>query len=414
MTSEQIDLTDLDFFVHGDMYEAFKVLRDQDPVHWQQRQPDRGFWSLTRYEDALAVYRDAENFSSILGVTLYFGKPERDRSGMGRMMIMTDPPRHPKLRQVISRRFTPRAVAPYEGRIRQIASEIIDSVIERGECDFVVDVAAKLPTAAICELMGIQREYWDLMFTIANQSVGRHDEEYSMGRTGRDTFFDAQAQAAQFFIDEAEKRRRKPTDDLISAIVHGSVMGQPLASPDIVANCWMLILGGQETTRNAISGAMLALMQNPEEREKFYADPTSPFAIEEFLRWTSPVTHIMRTATADTTIRGEKIRSGDRVVLWNAAANRDEAQFPDPDRFDVRRSPNDHLAFGYGEHFCLGANLARLEMRVMFEELVRRIPDIEIAGPAERLRSNFVAGIKHMSVRFTPRAAERLKPVSAA
>jgi cytochrome P450 len=414
MTLEQIDLTDLDFFVRGDMYEAFKLLREQDPVHWQERQPGRGFWSLTRYEDVLAVYRDAENFSSTLGVTLYFGKPEPNRSRMGRMMIMTDPPRHAKVRQVVSRRFTPRAVAPYEDRIRQIASEIVDSVIERGECDFVVDVAAKLPTAAICELMGIQREHWDLMFTIANQSVGRHDEEYAMGRTGRDTTFDAEAQAAEFFVREADKRRRKPTDDLISAIVHGSVKGEALSPADIVANCWMLVLGGQETTRNAISGAMLALVQNPDEREKFYADPAAPLAIEEFLRWTSPVTHIMRTAASDMIIRGEKIRAGDRVVLWNASANRDEAQFPNPDRFDVQRSPNEHLAFGYGEHFCLGANLARLEMRVIFEELARRLPDIEIAGPVERLRSNFVAGIKHMPVRFTPSAVGRATPVSAA
>jgi len=414
MTPEQIDLTDLDLFVRGDMYEAFKVLREQAPVHWQQRQPGRGFWSLTRYEDVLAVYRDARNFSSALGVTLYFGKPEPERSGMRRMMIMTDPPRHAKVRQVISRRFTPRAVAPYEGRIRQIASEIVDSVIERGECDFVVDVAARLPTAAICEMMGIGREHWDLMFTNANQSVGRHDEEYSMGRTGRDTMLDAQAQAADFFLKEAEKRRRNPTDDLISDIVHGSVNGEALEPADIVANCWMLILGGQETTRNAISGAMLALVENPGERQKFCADPNAQAAIEEFLRWTSPVTHMMRMAAADVRIRGQKIRAGDRLVLWNASANRDEAQFPDPDGFDVRRNPNEHLAFGYGEHFCLGANLARLEMRVMFQELIRRIPDIEMAGPVERLRSNFVAGIKHMPVRFTPRAAGHAKLVSVA
>lgn len=204
MTLEQIDLTDLDFFVHGDMYEAFRVLRAQAPVYWQERQAGRGFWSLTRYDDVLAVYRDPENFSSALGVTLYFGKPEPERSGMGRMMIMTDPPRHPKMRQLISRRFTPRAVAPYEGRIREIAAGIVDSIIERGECDFVVDVAARLPTAAICELMGIERDHWDLMFTIANQSIGRHDEEYAMGRTGRETMLGAQAQASEFFLKEAE------------------------------------------------------------------------------------------------------------------------------------------------------------------------------------------------------------------
>jgi cytochrome P450 len=414
MTLEQIDLTDLDFFVHGDIYEAFKVLREQSPVHWQQRAPGRGFWSLTRYDDVIAAYRDAQNFSSVLGVTLYFGKPDYQRSGLGRMMIVSDPPRHAKIRQVVSGRFTPRAIAPFEDRIRQIASDIIDSIIERGECDFVVDVAARLPTAAICELMGIGREHWDLMFTIANQSVGRHDEEYAMGRSGRQTMLDAQDQAGEFFLKEAEKRRRNPTDDLISAIVHGSVAGEPMGPSEIVANCWLLILGGQETTRNAISGAMLALAQNPAERAKFASEPGAPAAIEEFLRWTSPVTHIMRTAMTDVEIRGEKIRAGDRVVLWNASANRDAAQFEDPDRFDVMRDPNEHLAFGYGEHFCLGANLARLEMRVIFEELTQRIPDFEIAGPIERLRSNFVAGIKHMPVRFKPQSLARKIPVSAA
>jgi len=362
----------------------------------------------------LAVYRDANNFSSALGVTLYFGNSEADRSGMGRIMILNDPPRHAKMRQVVSRRFTPRSVAPYEDRIRQIASEIVDSILERGECDFVVDVAARLPTAAICELMGIECEHWDLMFAIANQSVGRHDEEYAMGRSGRDTMLDAQAQAFEFFVKEAEKRRRNPTDDLISAIVQGSIMGEALSPSDIVANCWLLMLGGQETTRNAISGAMLALTQNPDERDKFLSEPAAPAAIEEFLRWTSPVTHIMRTATSDVEIRGRKIRAGDRVVLWNASANRDETQFADPYRFDVRRTPNEHLAFGYGEHFCLGAHLARLEMKVMFEELMRRVSDIEIAGPVERLRSNFVAGIKHMPVRFTSHTMIERKPQSAA
>jgi cytochrome P450 len=414
MTLEQIDLTDLDFFVHGDMYEAFKLLRTHEPVHWQERKPGRGFWSLTRYDDVLAAYKDVRNFSSALGVSLYFGRPQPDRSGMGRTMILTDPPRHAKIRQVVSRRFTPRAVAAYEGRIRQIAADVIDSMAEQGGCDFVVDIAARLPTAAICDMMGIEREHWDLMFAIANQSVGRHDDEYAMGRSGRETMLDAQAQASEFFVKEAEKRRRNPTDDLISVLVHGEAGDEPLTDAEVIANCWLLILGGQETTRNAISGAMLALAQHPAEREKFLADPLAPAAIEEFLRWTSPVTHIMRTAMSDMRIRGESIRTGDRVVLWNAAANRDEARFDNPDTFDVGRAPNEHLAFGYGEHFCLGAHLARLEMKVLFEELVRRVSDIEIAGPIERLRSNFVAGIKHMPVRFVSNAMPEPKPVSAA
>jgi cytochrome P450 len=410
MTLEQIDLTDLDFLVEADMYEAFDLLRAQAPVHWQERQPGRGFWSLTKYDDVLAGYRDPQTFSSAGGVTLHFGEPGRDRGVMGAMLITSDPPRHAKIRQVLSRRFTPRAVAPYESRIRAIASTIVDSIIERGECDFVVDVAAKLPTAVICEMMAIGREHWDLMFAIANESIGRHDEEYAKGRSGLETVMDAQARASEFFIKEAENRRRNPGDDLISAFVHGSVMGEMLDRAEIVANCWLLILGGQETTRNATSGAMLALLHNPRERVRFMAAPAAPKAIEEFLRWTSPVTHIMRTATRAVEIHGQRIRTGERVVLWNASANRDADQFDHPGRFDVSRTPNEHVAFGYGEHFCIGAHLARLQMRVMFEELLGRIPELELAGTPQRLRSNFVAGIKHMPVRFIPRAATESSP----
>jgi cytochrome P450 len=406
MTLDQIDLADLDFFVNGDIHQAFTVLRAESPVHWQERMPGRGFWSITRYDDVLGCYRDPQSLSSARGVTLYFGAPEPDHSGMGRMMIMTDPPRHPKMRQVLSRRFTPRAVAPYEARIRDIVTAIIDSVIERGECDFVVDVAAKLPTATICEMMGIDREHWDLMFAIANQTVGRHDEEYTRGRSGRETFMDAQTRATEFLREEAKRRRENPSDDLISALVGGSVMGEAMPEAEIIANSFMLVLGGQETTRNATSGAMLALIENPGERAKFMANPGAPEAIEEFLRWTSPVTHIMRTAARDLELHGRRIRAGQRVVLWNASANRDERQFADPGRFDVARTPNDHVAFGHGEHFCLGANLARLQMGIMLEQVARRMPDIELAGPVEKLRSNFVAGIKHMPVRFTAWPAE--------
>jgi len=402
MTLEQIDLTDLDFFMNGDVLGAFRLLRAEDPVHWQEKRPGRGFWSLTKYEDLLAVYRDAQGFISGKGVTLHFGPDESDSSGLGPSMIMADPPRHAKMRQVVSRRFTPRAVAPFAGRIRAIASAIVDSVIERGKCDFVNDIAAKLPTAAICDLMGIGREHWDLMFAITNETIGRHDEEYARGRSGRETVMDAHARAARFFADLAAERRRNPGDDLVSALVGGAMAGEPLSEAEIVANCYILILGGQETTRNAMSGAMLAMIENPAERAKFVADPAAPAAVEEFLRWTSPVTHIMRIAARDAEIRGRRIRAGQRVVLWNLAANRDEEQFANPDRFDVTRSPNDHVAFGYGEHFCLGANLARLEMRLMFNELMHRMPNLELAGPIERLRSNTIAGIKRMPVRFSP------------
>jgi cytochrome P450 len=241
------------------------------------------------------------------------------------------------------------------------------------------------------------------MFVIGNQSIGTDDPEYQQGRSAAETGMAAQAEVFSYFSKWISERRTKPGDDLISALIHGDVDGAKLTDLEVLFNCFLLIIGGQETTRNATSGGILALIENPAERVKLRNDPALlPVALEEFLRWTSPVTHIMRVAKKDGELRGQKIREGQKVVIWNASANRDESIFPHADTFDVTRSPNDHLAFGHGEHFCIGVNLARLELRVMIEEVLRRMPDLELAGPTERLRSNFVAGIKHMPVRFTP------------
>jgi cholest-4-en-3-one 26-monooxygenase len=406
MKLEDIDLNNPDVFLRGEHYDAFKVLRAQAPVYWHERVPGQGFWAVTNYEDALKVYHNPSIYSSERGISLQFNfsAVAEQGAGFGMMMIATDPPRHSRIRQIINRRFTPKALAPYEPHIRKIADEIIEGVIERGECDFVVDVAAKLPTAVICEMMGISREHWDLMFILANMSIGFDDPEYQQGRNPMETGQYAQAQVFMFFSKLIEQRRKNPGDDLVSALVHGEAEGTRLTDMEILFNCFLLIVAGQETTRNATSGGMLALLDNPAQRRRFTDDPgVMPTAIEEFLRYTSPVTHILRTAKVETELRGNKVRPGDRVVVWNASANRDEAAFADPDRFDVTRSPNDHLAFGHGEHFCLGSNLARMELRVILESIARRIPDMELAGPVERLRSNFVAGIKHMPVRFQPR-----------
>jgi cytochrome P450 len=251
--------------------------------------------------------------------------------------------------------------------------------------------------------MGIPREYWDAMFTLGNQSIGTDDPEYQQGRSAADTGMAAQAQIFSHFSKWISERRTNPGDDLISALIHGDVDGAKLADLEVLFNCFLLIIGGQETTRNATSGGILALIENPAQRARLSRDPSLlPVAMEEFLRWTSPVTHVMRIAKKDAELRGQKILKGQRVVIWNASANRDESVFAHPDVFDITRSPNDHLAFGHGEHFCIGANLARLELRVMIEEVARRLPDLELSGPVERLRSNFVAGIKHMPVRFRP------------
>jgi cytochrome P450 len=410
MELAEIDLNNFDLFIHGDPHAAWKLLREQDPVHWNPKD-DSGYWSITRYQDALYVYRNPNTFSSERGgIALNYGLSDEESmaqsAGFGQMLIVTDPPRHTRMRQIINKRFTKAALAPQEPHIRAIASEILDTVTPRGECDFVVDVAAKLPTAVICEMMGIPKADWDMMFTVANMSIGSHDPEYQIDGNAEATGRQAQMNCFNYFVNTISERRRNPGHDLVSALVHGEIEGQKLTDLEILFNCFLLIIGGQETTRNATSGGMLALIDNPAQREQLIKDRSLlPAAVEEVLRYTSPITHLMRTATRDVEMQGRQIKAGDRVVIWNASANRDEAQFPDPDRFDIMRTPNEHVALGHGEHFCLGANLARMQLRVMLDEVLKRLPALEQAGAVERLYSNFVAGIKHMPVRFTPTRA---------
>ncbi|HUA36217.1 MAG TPA: cytochrome P450 [Candidatus Binataceae bacterium] len=405
------DLTNLDFFVSGDPHALWKELRVTDPVHWTERRNRRGFWSITKHGDAQRVYRDPLTFSSEGGIVLSFVEtpdPNQPRMefGFGQMMITTDPPRHGRMRQMLNRRFTPKALAPHEPHVRAITTEIIDAVAERGNCDLVVDVAARLPTAVICEMLAVPREDWGLMFELGNMTLGSDDPEYQVDGSAQKTGAQAQRDTFNYFMKLVGERRKNPGDDLVSALVHGEIEGDRLTDVEVLFNCFLLILGGQETTRNALTGGMEALMQRPDDRERLARDASLlPRAIEEILRWTSPITHIMRTATRDVEIRDKTIRKGDRVVLWNPSGNRDEEVFEDPYRFDMTRQPNDHLAFGYGEHFCIGANLARLEMRVMLSELLRRMPDMAPAGPVEKLRSNQLAGIKHLPVTFTPAKA---------
>jgi cytochrome P450 len=407
MTLEEIDLTNADFFVHGDPHQAWTIMRAQDPVHWDEKRPGRGYWSLTRYDESRLVYLNADTFSNEHGQILTFGDDEW--IGNRQMMLLLDPPLHTQMRLIVSKRFTPRAVTPEQAHIREVAAQVVDAVAPKGECDFVTDVAARIPTAIICEMMGVPREDHDMMFELGSMVIGSNDPEYQIDGDRQKTGDAAQQGMFRYFVNLLEQRRRNPGSDLVSALAHGGMAGRGLSDMEVLFNCFLLILGGQETTRNTLSGGMLALIENPGQWERLDgAGADSPLmrtTVEEFLRWTSPITHVMRTAARDVEIRGHRIRAGDKVVIWNASANRDEHVFPDPFRFDIARWPNEHLAFGYGEHFCLGSHLARLELRVMIEEVTRRMRDMRLTAPVQRLRSNSHAGIKHMPVRFTPSPA---------
>ncbi len=394
-----IDLNDLDLFAGGDLHAVWRRLRHEAPVFWSDGTATYpGFWSLTKYEDIVAVSRDPGSFSSAGGI-LFTTDPATTHT-LGKSMITMDPPRHVRLRRLVSRGFAPRRLEAQEAQIRALAVEILDGVEQRGHCDFVVDVAAGLPLAVICGMMGVPRDDWQLIFDLTNRVLGPDDAEYQTEAGDRvATRRTAAIEMAAYFERLIAERRRTPGADLVSVLVEEDA--EPLTDEELVHFCRLLIQAGNETTRHATSGGMLALIEHPEQRALLQADPALlPTAVEEILRWTSPVLHMTRTATRDTQIRGRAIRAGERVVLWYPSANRDEEVFPDGDRFDVLRRPNEHLAFGLAEHFCLGAGLARLELRVMFEELLRRLPPLELEGPPERLRSNFLGGYKHMPVRF--------------
>lgn len=420
---DDIDLSDVDVFLRGEHHAAFKTLRNEAPVHWNERSWGPGFWNITKYSDLIQVSVDHATFVSGKGIILdNDGKRtmrERNLEGTsgggigymdprGNMMIMTDPPRHTLLRQIVNKGFTHKSVRAMEPYLRKLVTRIVDDVIERGECDFVMDISRRLPLEVICEMVGVPEGDWEAMFDLTNRALGFDDPEFAVDDTNI-TVDDIQRsmELFQYMGTLIEQRRKDPREDVLTVLVNTEVDGQTLNDGEIFLMFLLLIIAGNETTRNAASGGMLALMDNPDERQKLIDNPDiMPMAIEEIVRWTSPVMHFERVATKDTEIRGQRIREGDEVTLWYPSANRDEDVFGDTgDRFIVDRKPNEHIAFGKGEHFCLGANLARFELRVLFEELMRRIPVMELTKEPERLRSNFIGGIKRMPVRFTPGAA---------
>jgi cholest-4-en-3-one 26-monooxygenase len=404
-----IDFTDLSVFEQGSAPRAWQRLRAEAPVCWNWGAASfPGFWSVTKYADIASISRDASTFISGRGFTMDDDPLDPSpASGTGKMLIGTDPPRHMQLRRLISRAFTPQMVETLEPSIRALAVEILNEILPRGQCDFVADIAEKLPVAVICAMMGIPREEQGLLFGLSNRVLAADDpalgtlqnEEVPATIEGHEELF-------AYFARLLAERRQSPRQDLVSALIGAEIDGERLSEEEIQYFCYLLLIAGSQTAPHAISGGMLALLEHPDQRALLVAEPSlMPLAVEEALRWASPVRHTARVATRDVEIRGQRILAGEKVLLWFASANRDEEMFPDPERFNIRRSPNEHLAFGAGEHFCLGAGLARLEIRVMFEEILGRLPDLEPAGEIVLRRSAFIGGIKQMPVRFGSRTA---------
>jgi cytochrome P450 len=408
ITLDQVDLADHDSFLEAVPYDMFALLRREDPVHWQEEENGSGFWCVTRHADISAVHRDWETFSSeVGGSSLQDLAP--DEIEARKSMLDMDPPRHNQLRAIINKGFTPRAVRAYELKIRELFDTILDHALEMREFDFVEHVASELPMRVFAEMLGAPQEDRRHIVSMGDRILGFSDPEYATPEElerHRHLPFSSPVSLEMFEYGRklADQRRKEPRDDIITKLVQAEIDGQALTQQEFDVFFILLATAGNETTRHTISSSLLAFMEQPEQIQRLKDDPELlPKAAEEMLRWACPVHHFRRTATRDVEFGGKLIRQGDKVVTWLSSGNRDEAIFDEPDRFDVGRDPNPHMTFGPGGvHFCLGAHLARLEVRIVYEELVPRLHRFSLNGPVERLRSNFFNGIKRLPVKVTP------------
>jgi cytochrome P450 len=384
---------DLDPFVEGRDGELFRTLRDEDPCHWNDEPDGPGFWSLTRYEDVKAVAGDWQTFSSAQGTQI----ESRRAEGHGKPSIHNmDPPRHKPLRALLTSEFTREGVARMEPRAREVVGQHLDALVAAGASDLVATATMQIPILVFGTMLGAPREDVHRLLQWTNVMSGQSDPDYgadpAVVQRARTDVFD-------YFHELTEQRRADPQDDLISVLVTGEVDGQRLERDELDPYYLVLLVAGNETTRNMMTGAALLLHENPGEWERLRSGAVTPReAVEEVVRMVSPIVCMRRTATRDVELHGKRIAEGDKVVLWFTSANRDERVFADPDRLILDRTPNKHLGFGRGPHFCIGSHLARLEGEILLEEMIRRDLTIEVTGEPERLRSNFFRGIKKLPV----------------
>ena len=398
VTLEDLDLNDARLFAEGPPHELFARMRAEAPVLWNRPTAGNdGFWSLTGFDDAVSVINDWKTYSSARRGIFLQEEGILPKEFTKFLFSMMDPPDHDKHRMLLTKVFTPRAVAHRENDIRAVIARLLDTVIEQGTCDFVRNVAVEFPLVVTANMLGVPQSDRGRLFDWTNKMADVSlppEQGLAMMQ-----------EMAAYLVELINERRARPTDDLLSRLIQAEVDGQKLNDIEIVVHFAQLMAGGNETTRNAFAGGLLALMENPDQRRALLDDPSLiGSAVEEILRWHTPIMHNVRTANQDVELNGAHIEEGQRLALWHVAANRDPAVVPNPNTFDVGRTGVKHLSFSGGRHFCLGNQLARLELRICITETLRRMPDIELAGPVGRFPNNTFHWMTSMPVSFTPGA----------
>jgi cytochrome P450 len=404
------DLASHDTFVRCVPHATFARMRREEPVAWVDQPDGSGFWAITKHADVETVSRDFARFTASRGIRIEDMSP--DELEARRTMMEFDPPEHARLRRLVQPGFTPKVVATYEVAFRKLATHVFDEVLPIGEFDFVTEISRQLPIRLLCRLLGVPESDASQLVAWGDQMISNADPEYTPVVIDKDDSDEyrllpfrspAAIEVFRYAEEMAIERRSQPADDIITTLLHAEPDGEPLTDLEFKNFFTLMMVAGNETTRHTISHGLIFLTNHREQLEELRAAPEvlSVSATEEILRTSAVTMHFRRTATEDTELSGTEIARGDRVVVWYPSANYDEDVFDDPFRFDIRRAPNDHLTFGAGRHVCLGASLARLEVRVVFEELLKRVESIEIIGEPDRLRSNFINGIKHLPVRMS-------------
>jgi cholest-4-en-3-one 26-monooxygenase len=397
-----LDIISPDHYVEsGYPHPEWKYLRKHAPVFWYEgRSNVDPFWAITKHADIIELSKQPELFQNEPQLAIFPNELPEPEESPARHLLNMDPPDHGKYRRAAAKQFTPRTVTDLAPHVDEMTREILDAAAAKGEGDFVADVSAPLTIGVIADMLGVPASDRPLMFRWTNEVIAPTDPEFQRGLP-EETLDRARLELFAYFKNLSDERRKRPTQDIVSTVANGSVDGRPLPDFELLSYYLLLVVAGNETTRNAMTGGMLAFIENPGEWEKLRKNPgLLDSAVEEIVRWTSPVIQFARTPNRDYELRGQKIRAGQSCCLFYPSANRDEEVFPDGDVFRIDRQPNDHIAFGRGEHVCLGAHLARLELRTAFRHLLRRLEHIELAGPVDRARSSFVGGIKRAPMRW--------------